>query len=209
MLTHYMHVHFSFLFYTLIGSLSDDPEFACLDWMFYFIDQVLMSSFASWRAWSYPWLDHWNSCFLLFCWFLINLSYHPIPFLCSLLSCVDIICILAVILIYHSDYIAFSGYFRLSVYTYGILLAYMYRRLSSRLCFHVLWEAEHDRVSLVSEPAFYLRFFSFHKNDLVLTCNLKHAILTLHYTYTIHIMILTPLENLIVLPLDIHFFDLF
>jgi len=30
-----------------------------------------------------------------------------------------------VILIYHSDYIAYSGYFRLSAYTWGIFLAYI------------------------------------------------------------------------------------
>jgi len=29
-----------YLFYTLIRSLSDDPEFARPYWMFYFIDQV-------------------------------------------------------------------------------------------------------------------------------------------------------------------------
>jgi len=29
--------------YTLIGSLSDDPEFARLNWMFYLIDQVVLS----------------------------------------------------------------------------------------------------------------------------------------------------------------------
>ena len=43
-----MHVHLSLLFYTLIGSLPHDPEFAHSDWMFDFIDQVLMSSYASW-----------------------------------------------------------------------------------------------------------------------------------------------------------------
>jgi len=38
-----MHEHLFPFFYTLIGSLSDDPVFAHLDYMFYFIDQVLMS----------------------------------------------------------------------------------------------------------------------------------------------------------------------
>jgi len=68
-LTYFMHVHLSLLFYTLIGTLSDDPGFARLDWMFYFIDQVLMSSYASREVWSYTRLDHRYSFFLLFRWF--------------------------------------------------------------------------------------------------------------------------------------------
>jgi len=39
------------------------------------------------------------------------------------------ICDIAVMLIYHSDYIACSGYFRLSVYAWGIFLTNIYRRL--------------------------------------------------------------------------------
>jgi len=52
-------------------------------------------------------------------YFLILSISHPvaISFLFHLRSCVDIICIIAVILIYHSDYIACSGYLSLSVYT--------------------------------------------------------------------------------------------
>ena len=41
---------------------------------------------------------------------------------------------------HHSDFIICSGYFRLSVYMWGILLAYIRCRLSSRLCFHAFWE---------------------------------------------------------------------
>ena len=100
--------------YTLIGSLSDDPGFAHPDWMFDFIDQVFMSS----RTWSFLLFDsgiisftpvvpfdslYWTQC----------LFYSFI----HLRSCVDIICIIAAILVYHSNYIACSGYFRLSVYT--------------------------------------------------------------------------------------------
>jgi len=48
-------------------------------------------------------------------------------------------------------FIACSGYFRLSAYTWGIFLAYMSRRLSLRLRFHVFWEAGLNRVFLVSE----------------------------------------------------------
>ena len=82
------------------------------------------------------------------------------------------------------------------MYTLGIFLAYIRRRLSSRLCFHVFWETGRDRVFLVSEPGFRLAMlnldFCFRKRDLVLTDNLKQAIVTLQYTYTIHTMILTP-----------------
>ena len=46
--------------------------------------------------------------------------------------------------ILYSDYIACSDYFKLSVYTWGILLAYMRGRFPSRLCFHVFWEAGCD-----------------------------------------------------------------
>ena len=44
-------------------------------------------------------------------------------------------------MILHSDFITCLGYFRLSVCAWGIFLANIRRRLSSRLCFHVFWEA--------------------------------------------------------------------
>ena len=47
-------------------------------------------------------------------------------------------------LILHNDYIACSDYFRLSVYTWDIILVYICRRLSSWLRFHVFWEAGRD-----------------------------------------------------------------
>jgi len=56
----------------------------------------------------------------------------------------DFIYIIAVILIYGRDFITCSGYFRLSVYRWGILLAYIRRRLSSRLHFHVFLKAGRD-----------------------------------------------------------------
>ena len=84
-----------------------------------------------------------------------------------------LICDIAVIVdLFWFRFIACSGYFRLSVYTWGIFLAYIRRRLSSRLRFHVFWEAGRDRVFLVSEPGLL-------KKDLVLTDNLKQAIVTL------------------------------
>jgi len=45
------------------------------------------------------------------------------------------ICTVAVLSYYNNDYIACSGYFRLSVNTWGIFLAYIRHRLSSRLHF--------------------------------------------------------------------------
>jgi len=83
-------------------------------------------------------------------------------------------------------FMAYSGYFRLSVYKWGIFLAYVHRRLSLRLCFHVFWEAGHDRDSLVSESGLL-------KKDLVNTGNLKQTIVIILCTYTIYTMILTPL----------------
>jgi len=41
--------------------------------------------------------------------------------------------------------IAYSSYFRLSLYTWGILLGYIRHRLSSRFHFYLFWEAEHDK----------------------------------------------------------------
>jgi len=54
--------------------------------------------------------------------------------------------VIAVVLIYHSDYKACSCYFRLSVYAWGIFLAYIRCRLSSRLRFPVFWEAAYDKL---------------------------------------------------------------
>ena len=42
-------------------------------------------------------------------------------------------------------FITCSDYFRLSMYTWGILLTYIRHRLSSRLRFYVFWEAGCDR----------------------------------------------------------------
>jgi len=56
------------------------------------------------------------------------------------------ICYIAVLSYHHSDYIASAGYFRFSIYAWGIFLANICRWLSSRLCFHVFWEAGRDRL---------------------------------------------------------------
>ena len=75
---------------------------------------------------------------------------------------------------------------------WGIFLAYVRRRLSSRFRFHVFWEAEHDRVFLILEPGFRLAILLFSQEDLVLTSDQRQVIFTLQYTYTIHMKILTP-----------------
>ena len=66
---------------------------------------------------------HWT----LACSLPLFICYHVWIFICGI----------AVMLIYHNDYITCSGYFRLNVYAWGIFLAYISRRLSSRLRFHV------------------------------------------------------------------------
>ena len=82
------------------------------------------------------------------------------------------------------------------MYTWGIFLAYIRRRLVSRLRSSVFWEAGRDRVILVSEPRFStcdVEFLLlFRKGDLVLTGYLRQVTFTLQYTYTILLIILTP-----------------
>ena len=76
----------------------------------------------------------------------LTFSCHFIPlFICYHVW--TFICIVAVLSYYHSDYIACSCYSRFSVYTWGILLAYIRRGLSSRLRSHVFWEARRDTES--------------------------------------------------------------
>jgi len=62
-----------------------------------------------------------------------------------ILSCVEIICIIAVTLLpLLLIYITCLGHFRLSVYTWDIFLAYIRRWLSSCLRSSVFWEAGRD-----------------------------------------------------------------
>jgi len=98
-----------FLFYTLIRSLSDDPGFVTsrLDILFFWSGVNELVYFA--RSLELP--SARSSVFLrsfipLIPFSLyISLTYHPIPFLCSLLSCADIMCIIAVMLILHSRFL--------------------------------------------------------------------------------------------------------
>ena len=100
------------------------------------------------RSLEFSLFDYWCSQFLLFhlfldfwfiglitCFIFLFICYHVWSFICYIaeLSC------------HHSYYIACSGYFRISVYTWGIFLTYIRYRLSSRLRFHVFCEAGHDK----------------------------------------------------------------
>jgi len=76
-------------------------------------------------------LTFFYSCRFLFLYWTQCLFYSFI----SLLSCVNIYMYCCSDLNYY--FITCSGYFRLSVYMWGILLAYIRCRLSSRLRFHV------------------------------------------------------------------------
>ena len=102
-----MYVHF-LLFYTLIGSLSDDPEFACPDWMLSSIVQVFDETVHDARSWKLSFLDHRYSCSLSFLLFLDSLY--------SIISCHSIslfiyyhvwmlICNIAAIMIYYSKFL--------------------------------------------------------------------------------------------------------
>jgi len=108
------------------------------------------------RSWSLSLLVLVFYSLLSFCYFLIFsihirfslyssffIWYHAWMLICDIVVIVDLLWF---------RFIACSGYFRLSVYTWDIFLTYIRHRLSSRLCFHVFWEAGRDRVFLVSEP---------------------------------------------------------
>jgi len=63
------------------------------------------------------------------------------------LQCYDVIIV---------DYITYSGYIRLSMYMWDILLTYTCRRLSSCLRSNVFWEVGRDRIFLVSPSGFWV-----------------------------------------------------
>jgi len=85
-------------------------------------------------------------------WFFLYRTQLPFHFLFIWYHVWTSICSIAVIWFIVIDFIACSDYFRFSVYTWGILLTYIRRRLSPWLCFHIFWEAGRDRVILVSKP---------------------------------------------------------
>jgi len=102
----------SFFSYTLTGSLSNDPEFTHPDIRcFIFINQVFNEKITRFtRSWSsLTWslflgiilLVFIHTVSMILCIGFILVLFH---FLFHLRSCVDIICIIAVILIYHGRF---------------------------------------------------------------------------------------------------------
>jgi len=141
MYTLFIYMCTSLLFYTLIKSLPDDPRFARLDIGHFILWSGFVEIVHVARSWSlYLFWYYYLPLFLLLFFDSCISDLLLFHFLFHLRSRVDIIRIIAVMLILYSDYITRSSYFRLSVYTWGIFLAYMRRRLSSRLRFYVFWE---------------------------------------------------------------------
>jgi len=69
--------------------------------------------------------------------------YHAWILVCNIAVIVDLLWF---------RFIPCSGNFRLSLYMGDSFLAYIHRRLSSWLRFHIFWEAGRERVFLESEP---------------------------------------------------------
>ena len=122
--------------YTLIGSLSEDSEFARPDWIFYFTDQVLMSSYILRGAGVSLYLVLvFLPSFIPSIILLIPYIYQSLllfQFLFTWHHVWTSICVIAVIMIYCSRFFcSLFGYLRLSAYMWGIFLAYKRRwRLS-------------------------------------------------------------------------------
>ena len=57
----------------------------------------------------------------------LYIGFSTYSFLCSSVIMCAHLCVIVVILMYHSDYIPCLGYFRLGVYTWGIFLMYIHR----------------------------------------------------------------------------------
>ena len=119
--------------------------------MFHVIDQVFDETRHVARSWSFslPILIFLSSFFFLL--IAVSLILHTllsvfISFLCSY----DIMCGHPYValqwywFIVVDFFITCSGYFRLSVYTWGIFHTYICRRLSSRFRFHAFWEVGRD-----------------------------------------------------------------
>jgi len=100
---------------------------------------------------------------------------------------------IAVLSCHHSDYIAYSGYFKLSMYTW-IFFSRIYvidsRRVSVSTYFG---KRSVTGFFFVLEPSSTFDFW--HRPNLILTDNLRQVIFILRYTYIINTMVLSPLEN--------------
>ena len=137
MITRYMHVHLLLYSYTLIGS-SDSLNLHIQVYVYYLSNQVFGEDHMCYEEAGV--FSAWLSIFFLF--FVNVIPFNSYTWLTTyfifLFICYHVllfICYIAVLSYHHSDYIACSGYFRLSVYSWGIFLTYIRHRLSSRLRF--------------------------------------------------------------------------
>jgi len=90
------------------------------------------------------------SFLLIFLWFSITRTLYLFYwFICKIiLSCVEYVTLQWFLMPSLLIDIACSGHFRFNVYTWGIFLAYIRRRLSSRLRFNVFWEGRDKNSSV-------------------------------------------------------------
>jgi len=146
LLTYYMHMHFPVYHYTFTRSSNSlDLHIQTCEYLLLIMysvrsTSILRSQSSLSRS---PFLDIFSLLYSIV-FIILCIGLMLVLFLYSSVILCAHLYVIAVILIYHGDYIACSSYFRLSVYTWGIFLAYICRRLSLRLRFHVFWEAGRD-----------------------------------------------------------------
>jgi len=151
------------LFYTRIGS-SDFLNLLIQLYLCYLSDQIFGEDHTLYKRLEFSYLivlSQYSLIFLYFYFFSYSVHWTHVCSI-SLFICYHVwtsICVIIVILIHHSDYIACSDNFRLSVYTYGILLAYIRRRLSPWLRFRVFWKARPNIISYLESETHSLRFY--------------------------------------------------
>ena len=159
MFTRDMHVHFP-SFYTLSRSFLTPLNLHIQVYGYSFCRSGIWGGLSVlWEAWSF--LLAWSSSLgIFFLLILIDfvilciLDSVFIPFIYSCVICWTFICIVAMIVNYYSDYITCSGYIRLSVYSWGILLAYICRWLY-RVSAPEYFGKRCVTVFLVSEPGLH------------------------------------------------------
>ena len=142
MLTCYIHVHLPLYFYTFTRS-SDSLNLQICGYLLLirYLERITYIL----RNLKFSLFDYRYSC-LTFIYveslfsIYITFAYHFIPLFICYHEWMFIFTV-AVLSYYHSNYIVCSVYFRLSVYTWRVFLAYIRRRLSPRLRFHVFWKA--------------------------------------------------------------------
>ena len=144
---------FSFT-HTLIRSLMTTLDSHVQDfWTLSYIVQVFVWSYAL-RGAGVSLILIIGILDLLLMLFPDSIFSHPVVILFSLFICYHCVRYLYVILQWYwfimVDFIACSGYLRLIAYMWGIFLAYMRRRPSSRLRFRIFWEAGRDRYTMMN-----------------------------------------------------------